>query len=215
MSSETHIKAILFDMDGVLIDAREWHYEALNKALEVFGYGIDRYDHLVTYDGLPTKRKLELLSLEEGLPRPLHTFINQLKQRYTMDLVHTRCKPVFHHEYALSTLQGRGYRMAVCSNSIRATVESMMERSNLRPYLDLLLSNEDVRAAKPDPEIYLAAMSRLGYEPRECLIVEDNENGCQAALRSGGHLLRVKNPAEVTLERIEMSLMNLEAAVCC
>ena len=53
------IKAVLFDMDGVLIDARDWHYEALNKALAIFGMEINRYDHLVTYDGLPTKKKLE------------------------------------------------------------------------------------------------------------------------------------------------------------
>ena len=54
----TKIKAIVFDMDGVLIDAKEWHYEALNRALGLFGYGISRYDHLSRYDGLPTRRKL-------------------------------------------------------------------------------------------------------------------------------------------------------------
>lgn len=50
------IKAILFDMDGVLVDAKDWHYEALNQALSLFGMEISRYDHLVTYDGLPTKK---------------------------------------------------------------------------------------------------------------------------------------------------------------
>ena len=58
------IKAVIFDMDGVLIDAKEWHYEALNKALDLFGMEISRYDHLVTYDGLPTLMKLQMLSLE-------------------------------------------------------------------------------------------------------------------------------------------------------
>lgn len=53
------IKAVLFDMDGVLIDAKDWHYEALNKALGLFGLGISRYDHLHTFDGLPTNVKLE------------------------------------------------------------------------------------------------------------------------------------------------------------
>ena len=60
------IKAIVFDMDGVLIEAKDWHYEALNRALRLFGYEISRYDHLVTYDGLPTSKKLEMLSLEKG-----------------------------------------------------------------------------------------------------------------------------------------------------
>ena len=72
------IKAIIFDMDGVLIDAKEWHYEALNRALSLFGLSISRYDHLTTYDGLPTKKKLEMLSLERDLPRELHSFINEM-----------------------------------------------------------------------------------------------------------------------------------------
>ena len=58
------IKAIIFDMDGVLIDAKEWHYEALNRALDLLGMEISRHDHLVTYDGLPTRKKLEMLSME-------------------------------------------------------------------------------------------------------------------------------------------------------
>ena len=62
------IKAVLFDMDGVLIDAKDWHYEALNRALELFGYTISRESHLSTFDGLPTRRKLEILSAAHGLP---------------------------------------------------------------------------------------------------------------------------------------------------
>ncbi|HCF3308648.1 TPA: HAD hydrolase-like protein, partial [Pseudomonas aeruginosa] len=54
------IKAVIFDMDGVLIEAKDWHYDALNKALNLFGYNISRHDHLTSYDGLPTSRKLEM-----------------------------------------------------------------------------------------------------------------------------------------------------------
>lgn len=64
-----NIKAIFFDMDGVLIDAKEWHYEALNRALELFGMPISQVDHLTTFDGLPTRKKLEMLTLGRGLPR--------------------------------------------------------------------------------------------------------------------------------------------------
>ena len=76
------IKAVIFDMDGVLIDAKDWHYEALNRALELFGYTISRYDHLVTYDGLPTRKKLEMLTKERDLPKELHSFINEMKQQF-------------------------------------------------------------------------------------------------------------------------------------
>ncbi len=196
------IKAVIFDMDGVLIDAKDWHYEALNKALGLFGLEISRYDHLVTYDGLPTKKKLEMLSMERGLPKDLHNFINDIKQQYTMDLIYTNCKPKFFHEYALSKLKQKGYKIAVCSNSIRKTIEVMMEKSDLLKYLEFFISNEDIIKAKPDPEMYTTAIKKLKLKPEECLIVEDNENGIKAAIASGGHLLQVDTISDVNYQNI-------------
>jgi HAD superfamily hydrolase (TIGR01509 family) len=196
------IRAVIFDMDGVLIDAKEWHYEALNRALALFGYTISRYEHLVSYDGLPTRKKLEMLSLERGLPRGLHGFLNDLKQQYTMEIIHTRCKPVFQHEYALSRLKAQGFQLAVASNSIRSTVEVMMERASLRPYLDVLMSNQDVTRAKPDPEIYRVTAERLGLRPDQCMVVEDNENGIAAARAAGTHVMVVGGVGEVNYENL-------------
>lgn len=197
------IHAIVFDMDGVLIDAREWHYEALNRALRLFGTEISRYDHLTTFDGLPTRRKLQMLSAERELPAELHDFINELKQLYTMELVYARCRPRFAHEYLLSRLKARGYRLGVASNSIRNTVEVMMRQAHLDQYLDVMLSNEDVQCSKPDPEIYITAMRKLGVTPEECLVVEDSEHGMRAAHAARAHVLKVANIDEVTLENIE------------
>ncbi len=197
------IKAVIFDMDGVLIDAKEWHYEALNKALGLFGYEISRYDHLVTYDGLPTSKKLEMLTMEKGMPKKLHMLINNLKQQYTVDKIFTDCHPMFHHEYALSSLKAEGYHIAVASNSIRKTVELMMEKSNLLPYLDFFLSNQDVTKSKPDPEIYNTAINRLELEPQECLVVEDNRNGIQAAKAAGAHVMEVNTVYDVNYDNIQ------------
>ncbi|WNX85158.1 HAD family phosphatase [Agathobaculum sp. NTUH-O15-33] len=205
------IKAIIFDMDGVLIDAKEWHYEALNKALGLFGFAISRYDHLVTYDGLPTARKLEMLSAERGLPRQLHPFINRLKQQYTIDYIQAACKPMFQHEYALSRLQAEGYRLAVASNSIRYTIEQMMEKSHLMPYLDFFLSNQDVKKAKPDPEIYTTAIDRFGLRPEDCLVVEDNHNGIAAAQAAGAHVLEVATVYDVTYDNIARRVKQIES----
>jgi len=204
------IKAVIFDMDGVLIEAKDWHYEALNKALNLFGFQISRYDHLVTYDGLPTKKKLEMLSRERGLPRELHEFINNMKQQYTLEYIFTKCKPRFYHEYALSRLKNEGYKIAVCSNSIKKTIELMMERSSLLIYLDFFLSNQDVARPKPDPEIYSKAINKLGLNPKECLVVEDNENGVKAALASGASLMKVRSVDEVNYQNILKNIINYE-----
>lgn len=207
-----NIKAIIFDMDGVLIDAREWHYESLNKALRLFGTEISRYDHLVTFDGLPTRKKLEMLSMEQNLPVKLHSFINELKQEYTWQIVYTQCKPIFQHRYALSKLKEKGYKIAVCSNSISKTIELMMEKAGLSEYLDFFLSNQDVVKGKPDPEIYTKAITRFGLNAKECLVVEDNQNGIKAALASGAHLLKVDNPSDVTYNNIMLRIKEIENA---
>lgn len=196
------IKAIIFDMDGVLIDAKEWHYEALNRALGLFGHRISRYDHLVTYDGLPTKRKLEMLSVERGLPRALHQFVHELKQRYTLELAQAGCRPVFQREYALSALRANGYRIGVASNSVRRTIDLLMQKSNLCQYLDVIVSNEDVTLPKPDPGMYLKAMASLDCDPTECLVVEDNPHGIRAAEASGAHVMIVQGVEDVTYERV-------------
>lgn len=204
------IKAIVFDMDGVLIDAKDWHYEALNEALNLFGYEISRHDHLTTFDGLPTRVKLEMLSVERGLPRKLHDFISSMKQIYTMQMVASRCKPIFQHEYALSKLKSKGYKLGLASNAVRNSVEAMMEKSNLIQYLDSVISNEDVDKPKPDPEIYLKSMKELGVEPKEMMILEDNDHGIKAARASGGFVMEIDTIQDVHLENIMQHLSNFE-----
>jgi beta-phosphoglucomutase len=207
------VRAVVFDMDGVLIDAREWHYEALNRALGHFGLAISRFDHLVTYDGLPTRAKLEMLSREQSLPRELHAFVNELKQRYTMELVWQHCRPVFQHEYALSRLKLDGYLLGLASNSIRPTIDEMMRKAALDRHLDVVLSNEDVRAGKPDPEIYVKAIAELRLQPHEVLVVEDNDKGVRAATAAGAHVLQVREPADVTYSLIAAEIRHLDSRV--
>jgi beta-phosphoglucomutase len=204
------IKAILFDMDGVLIEAKDWHYEALNDALRIFGCEISLYDHLVTFDGLPTKHKLNMMSSLGKIPKDLHPIINIMKQKHTMRMILNKCRPLFNHQYAISKLHSEGYKMAVCSNSIRKSVEVMIEQAGLNQYFDFYVSNEDVEKGKPDPEMYNLAMSKMNLMPEECLILEDNENGIKAAVESGGNLLKIGEVTDVTYLAIKNRILELE-----
>lgn len=203
------IAAVVFDMDGVLIEARDWHFEALNRALELFGAHISADEHRTTFDGLPTADKLEILSEVRGLPRGLHAFINELKQHYTMQIIATRCRPRFIHEHALAQLAAEGYRLAVASNSIAPTIEAMLTRAHLLHRFDVVVSASDVSRGKPDPQIYTTTFERLGLRADECLVVEDNHHGIASARAAGAHLLEVAGPDDVHYSAIRSRLDEL------
>lgn len=209
------IKAIVFDMDGVLIDAREWHYEALNLALKHFGVKIERYDHLVTYDGLPTREKLDMLTSLREIPKELHELVSAMKQKHTMNFVHQLCAPNFTHQYAISELKRHGYRLAVASNSIAATIETMLSKASLLDFFEFYLSAEHVTQGKPSPEIYLKAIEKLDCVPSEVLILEDNPHGIRAAEESGAHVLKVNDVAEVNYINIVSAISSISKGGLC
>ena len=210
---DNKIKAVIFDLDGVLVDATEWHYEALNRSLALFGYAISRYEHLSVYNGLPTRTKLQRLSVEKGLPIVLHSLINRLKQIYTREEISKNCWPSFEKEYMLSRLAREGYRLAMCTNAIRDSAESMLHRANINKYFEFIISNEEVTKPKPDPEIYLKAFTKLELEPAQTIIVEDAPHGVESAKRSGAHVCQVNGYHEVDYWRIRSLIHHIENKV--
>ncbi len=191
------IKAVLFDMDGVLIDAREWHYEALNKALEIFWYTITRHEHEKFYDWLPTHIKLNKLSEEKWLPKSLHKFINQMKQQYTVDAIYNNSNVDFSKQVMLKKLRDKWIKIACCSNSIKNSIEMMLNKAMIIDYFDLILSNEDVSESKPSPQIYNLAIEKLWVKPEETLIVEDSAHWIEAANKSWARVIIVDNAIDV------------------
>ena len=204
------IKAILFDMDGVLVDAKEWHYEALNHALSHFNMHIDRESHIHTFDGLPTNKKLEILSEKIGLDKSLYPIINKKKQYYTLQIVAKKCLPTNNHTYALKQLKKSAYKMTVCSNSIRPTIELMMQKSKLEKYFEFYISSQDVQHPKPNPEMYIEAIRKLKLLPQECMIIEDSEKGLLAAKESGAWVMKIDKIKEVNYKNIKKHILMFE-----
>ncbi len=197
------IKIIIFDLDGVLVDARELHYEALNRALAKFGYTITRDEHLSTFDGLPTTQKLQMLTELKGLPKDFYDRIWKEKQSQTVEIIDKEFIYDERMRTILRQLKSDGYRMVVCSNSIRESTKMMLIRKGLMEFMEFFISNQDVRLPKPNPEMFLMAMVKLGVGPKECIIVEDSHHGRQAAFDSGAHLCAVENAEDVTYEKIK------------
>ena len=206
------IKLIIFDLDGVLIDAKKIHYEALNLALAKVNQNliIDWSDHLSIYDGLKTSQKLELLSKNKGLSPSFYDQIWKEKQEYTESMLD---KLNYNENIynCLHYLKSQGYIIACCSNSIANTINKSLEKIKTLDFFDLILSNEDVVNSKPHPEMYWQAMSKFRIYPEETMIIEDSPHGLKAASSSGAHVYRVKNPEDITLKNIINNIKSFEA----
>ena len=200
-------KLIVFDLDGVLVEAKNIHFDALNKALGE--YSISWNEHLSTYDGLKTSQKLDMLTKNKGLPVENHQQIWETKQQITLQML-GEIQPSIELQSVMSKLVQEGYKLAVASNSIRKTVITVLAKLGIVEYMDLIISNEDVVNSKPHPEMYWTVMSKMKYLPEETLIVEDSPYGLLAAARSKSYILRVKNPQEVTYNNISNKLNEIK-----
>ena len=201
------VKLIIFDLDGVLVEAKNIHFDALNKALGK--YAISWNEHLSTYDGLKTYQKLDMLSKEKGLPTDDHQSIWESKQKHTLTML-SDLAPNVELQTLMSKLVDDGYKIVVASNSIRKTVLTVLSKLGIMEYMDLVVSNEDVENSKPHPEMYWQAISKMKCLPEETLIVEDSPYGLLAAARSKSYILRVKNPKEVTYNNINNKLKQIK-----
>jgi len=201
------VKLIIFDLDGVLVEAKQIHYDTLNQALKEIDekYVITEAEHLSTYDGLKTTQKLEMLTKSKGLHPEYYDNIWYRKQHLTIEAI-SQLQPDLQKIELFNELRNKGYQLAVASNSIRRSVLVMLAKIGIIEYLDLILSNEDVKNSKPHPEMYWKAMSMMGCLPEETLIVEDSPHGLLAASRSRANVLRVDNPHDLTLDKIENKL---------
>jgi len=201
------IKLIIFDLDGVLVDAKNIHYLTLNEALGS-KYEISWEEHLNKYDGLKTNEKLKLLTTSKGLPPSSYNEIWLKKQELTINEL-KKITPNDVLKNTIKELSHQKYKIAVCSNSIRKTILTVLSKLDIIEYFDYIVSNEDVNNSKPHPEMYWKTISYFGVLPEETLIIEDSPFGLLAANRSKSNVMRVETPNSVTIDNINKHINNL------
>ena len=193
----------IFDLDGVLIDSKELHFEALNEALREISpeFEISHRDHSTKYDGLSTSRKLEMLHAEKGLLIEHFDKVWKLKQEITVRMLG---EIEFDQELVsfMDFLKGQGIKLAVASNSVRKTIDIVLEKLGILSFFSLILSNEDVTSSKPHPEIYWKTMMHFQAVPDATVIFEDSYVGRLAAQRSGARLIPIENRQDLTWQKI-------------
>ena len=207
-------KLVIFDLDGVLIDSRDLHFEALNQALAKIDqkFVVEKQEHLSIYDGLNTTKKLKLLTKQKNLDPKFYDQIWSDKQSATLQLIN-KLEPQDRLLELFFFLRHKNIKIAVASNSIRDTVKLALLRLELMEFVDYYVSNEDVRRPKPYPEMFWQCMTALNALPKDTVIFEDSHIGREAALNSGAHLVSIKNANDLTKDKVVAAIDILEGNV--
>ena len=197
------IKVIIFDLDGVLVDTKNIHYEALNYALKKNNFKEISYeDHLKMYDGLPTKEKLKLLSNKFKFSKKMKLKIQDDKNKITSKILNKNIKFSKSIEKLFISLSKK-YKIVVATNAIQNTLNICLKKLKIDKYVNFKVSNQNVINPKPNPEIYFKIFIKYGIFPYEALILEDSSYGRQAAISSGANLMPIKEIKDVTLKNIK------------
>lgn len=205
-------KLVIFDLDGVLIDSRDIHYAALNEALSKIDnkFVISKTEHLSVFDGLPTSRKLSMLTEKKGLPLDKHQQVWEDKQKATIEIF-SRLEQDNDLISYIKTLKKLNYQVAVASNSIRNTIKLVLLKLGILEYIDYYVSNEDVKRNKPFPEMYWKCMIACNSIPKNTVIFEDSHIGRQGAMDSGANLIPIENRFDLTMHKINQAIDTLSA----
>lgn len=201
------IRSVIFDLDGVLVDAQDWHYTAFNEALmEVAGFAIPMYQHIMTYDGLGTMQKLDILRSSGKVETDQFDDIHKLKQVLTREKILADCTRDEKKVEIMENLKTLGIKIGCATNCSRDTATMMLKGAGILEYFDSFLTKEDVRKPKPSPEIYIASMVNLQSHPKNTLIFEDTSRGIEAARGSQAYLCRVQQCSDLDWFKVDLFL---------
>ncbi len=178
------IKAVIFDMDGVLIDSEIIYLDHMYEKLKLKYPQISR-EALFAVVGSTTKRTMEIVSEVIGED------VNSLTFQELYAGLWADCRPdypsILRKEVPeiLKELHRRGYQVALASSTSRAGIEDVLTSCGIKGDFDYIVSGEEFKESKPNPEIYLHTADTLKREPKECLVVEDSTYGIMAGHGAG------------------------------
>jgi beta-phosphoglucomutase family hydrolase len=190
---EGDFKAYLFDCDGTIADSMPLHYVAWTQALAE--YGCTNFTEQLFYSlgGMPVGDVVAQLNQRDGLSIPVDEFAHRKESLY-YDLIH-QLQPVPEVLEQIHLQHGH-IPFAVVSGSTRESVVKSLETLGLLHLFDTLVCAGDYQRSKPAPDPFLLAASRLGVDPKNCLVFEDADIGIQAATAAGMASVRVAQPHE-------------------
>ncbi|WP_237690764.1 HAD family hydrolase [Paenibacillus caui] len=193
-STPVPIKAVIFDMDGVLVDSEPIYFEIERNSFAHFGASVTEEEHH-TYVGVTLESMWRQVLDKHRLPDSLEETLVYHKENVMKSMsIHEGLVAIAGLKRWLDWLLEKGIPVAVASSSPRALIELIMEKTGLARYFDIRITGEEVSQGKPAPDIFLYAAEQLGIAPAHCVVIEDSRNGVQAAKSAGMRCIGFHNP---------------------
>lgn len=205
------INAIVFDLDGVLVDGEGWHEEAFVKAMADVGYDVTPDQKRKGYS---TLGRLKALARVGRAPKDFAP-IAEAKQKYFKEIVDDRCRPVDRVISAVDFAHGfTNGKIAVATNCSREPAIHMLTRAGLMPFFNVVITGDDTKGnLKPHPSPYLEASYGLGVFSKKCLAIDDSDIGIFSAVQAMMRTLRIPRFDYLSAELIKKELKALEIRI--
>jgi beta-phosphoglucomutase len=195
------LRAVIFDFDGVITDSEVLHFRAFNQVLTQYDTQITAKDYYTDYLGLSDVDAFKLLAEQNRLgpdSPPIETLLQQKKQAFE-ELAKSEGRIIEGVRDFLEMLKQNQVAMAICSGSLLVEIEMVLEDAQLRPFFEVVVSAEQVKNGKPNPEPFLLTLQNLNAKSRQpiaagdCIVIEDSNWGLQAAKAAGMHAVAITN----------------------
>jgi HAD superfamily hydrolase (TIGR01509 family) len=204
------IKAVIFDMDGVLSDTQTLHARMESDLFRQFGIEISPAEISREFAGVPDEVMFPVVFKRHGEEVENVDALLEGKWQELMERARGGVQPVPGSQELVETLAARGLRLAVASSSYRRFVELVLEKLNLDSRFETVVTIDDVERGKPDPAIFLLAAERLGIQPTDCLVIEDSISGMVAAKRAGMKCVGLVPPGAESEFRADLTVSALK-----
>lgn len=203
------IKAVIFDMDGLMIDSEPIHSRSFEMIIKDYGYEPIFHDNgLVQKVGIKSKENWEFLKDRHGIREDTDILVRKKREIY-YEILKEYIKPMPGLLKLVSELKNQKVKLAVASSSAIAQIELVLKELGIYEDFDIVVSGEWVEKSKPHPEIYILTAKNLGVEPKDCVALEDSIAGVTSAFEAGVKVVAV--PTSAT-EKEDFSKANLRVS---
>jgi beta-phosphoglucomutase family hydrolase len=212
------IKAVIFDLDGVIVESEDAHIEAEKRAYRKYGLTISA-EELHRYTGTTAKAMFTELIAKYKLKTSFEE-INSQKEKILLELLEQDAEPTKGVLSLIRKLKQRRIKLAIASSSTTKLVAYILKKLNITDLFDCVIAAEDAEHSKPNPEIFLKAATKLGVKPSQCLVIEDAKLGVEAAKSAGMKCIGYRNPhsgnqdlSKADVETDDFSKLNIEESL--